>query len=535
MKKNVLIGLLGPKLDGGKDADRWNDWRPTVALCQHEDLLFHRFELIIQPRFRKLADVVSEDIASVSPETEVRLHTIKLGDPWAFEAVYEALHDFARQYPFDIENENYFVHITTGTHVVQICLFLLTESQDLPGVLIQASPPKGKRGRASATAGSYVIIDLDLSKYDRIAQRFQQEADNDISFLKSGIETRSDAFNRLIERIERVASRSVEPILLMGPTGAGKSHLARRIYELKQARRQIKGRFVEVNCATLRGDAAMSALFGHKKGAFTGALQDREGLLRSADGGMIFLDEVGELGLDEQAMLLRAIEEKRFLPVGSDREVSSGFQLICGTNRDLQRQVGRGRFREDLFARINLWTFTLPGLRERPDDIEPNLLYELDRYAERTGERVTFNKEARDRLVSFASSKAALWSANFRDLNAAVTRMATLAPGGRINNETVVEEIDRLKSSWRRDAAEDNDDILLEVLGEEQLNKIDLFDQMQLGHVLKVCRGAKSMSEAGRNLFNISRTQKRSSNDSDRLRKYLAKFGISWGDISQGK
>ncbi|HTN89068.1 MAG TPA: sigma 54-interacting transcriptional regulator, partial [Sorangium sp.] len=168
-----------------------------------------------------------------------------------------------------------------------------------------------------------------------------------------------------------IASRA--PILLMGPTGAGKSQLARKIYDLKKGRRQVSGDFVDLNCATIRGDGAMSALFGHTKGSFTGALKDRPGLLRKAHEGVLFLDEIGELGADEQAMLLRAIEEKAFLPVGSDREVRSEFQLLAGTNRDLSLEVAAGRFREDLLARINLWTFRLPGLRERVEDIEPNL------------------------------------------------------------------------------------------------------------------------------------------------------------------
>src|SRR4030095_5687640 len=157
------------------------------------------------------------------------------------------------------------------------------------------------------------------------------------------------------------------------------------IYELKRARHQVEGGFVEVNCATIRGDAAMSALFGHVKGAFTGAINSRPGLLRAADGGILFLDEIGELGPDEQAMLLRALEEKVFLPMGSDREVKGDFQLVAGTNRDLVALVRAGKFREDLLARINLWTFHLPGLRDRPEDIEPNLNYELEQYARRTG------------------------------------------------------------------------------------------------------------------------------------------------------
>src|SRR5205085_12241724 len=186
-------------------------------------------------------------------------------------------------------------------------------------------------------------------------------------------------------------------------------------------RRKVRGDFVEVNWATLRGEGAMSALFGHVRGAFTGAMRDRPGLLRAANGGVLFLDEIGELGEDEQAMLLGALEEKRFLPLGGDREAHSDFQLIAGTNRDLAARVAGGRFRDDLLARINLWTFRLPRLGERPEAIEPNLLYELEQFARRTGDRVTFAREARERFLRFARSPDATWPANFRDLNGAVT------------------------------------------------------------------------------------------------------------------
>jgi transcriptional regulatory protein RtcR len=124
--------------------------------------------------------------------------------------------------------------------------------------------------------------------------------------------------------------------------------------------------------------------------------------------------------LDEQAMLLRALEEKTFLPLGSDHDSRSDFQLIAGTNLDLLAAVRAGRFREDLLARINLWTFALPRLRSRPEDIEPNLKFELDQYAEKSGRRITFSKEARRKFLDFALSPSALWKGNFRDLNAAV-------------------------------------------------------------------------------------------------------------------
>lgn len=524
-RPTVALGLLGTQLDRGPlDAARWERWRPSVALCQQPDLLLARFELLHPPDAEDAARRVADDLALVSPETEVRLHPLALDDAWDFEGVYGALQDFAAAYPFDPEHEDYLVHITTGTHVAQICLFLLTEARFFPARLVQTSPPR----RGQDAAGHYRVIDLDLSKYDRLAAREERHHAETRSFLKSGIETRNAAFNRLIDEIERVALHSRAPILLNGPTGAGKSRLARQIYALKKGRGQLDGAFVEINCATLHGDQAASALFGHTRGAFTGAVKDRAGLLRAADGGILFLDEIGELGLDEQAMLLRALEEKRFLPVGADRDAGSDFQLIAGTNRDLHDRVRAGTFRDDLLARINLWTYTLPGLAERREDLAPNLDYELARFARETARRVRFSTEARTRFLRFATSPEAAWTSNFRDLNAAVTRMATLAPGGRITEEVVDAEADRLRRHWHGTAHSDTGALLDTVLGAERAAELDRFDRVQLADVLLVCREARSLSEAGRLLFAHSRQQRATPNDADRLRKYLARFGLTW-------
>ncbi|TBR35878.1 MULTISPECIES: RNA repair transcriptional activator RtcR [Dyella] len=528
MKRQVVIGFLGTQLDAGDGPGRWDKWRPTVALGMHEDFLVHRVDLLAdERRYGKLLRTVQKDLAQVSPETELRVHDTYIEDPWDFETVYEVLLGFARAYPFDLEHEDYFVQITTGTHVAQICLFLMAESRRMPARLLQLAPPR-KQG-SGESAGSLSVIDLDLSRYDRLAQRFEREQAEDRSHLKSGIATRNAAFNRMIEQIETVGSRSVAPILLMGPTGAGKSQLARRLFELKKARHELSGRFVEVNCATLRGDGAMSALFGHVRGAYTGAVGDRPGLLRSAHKGLLFLDEIGELGADEQAMLLRALEDKRFLPVGGDKEVESDFQLIAGTNRDLARRVAEGRFRDDLFARLNIWTFDLPGLVDRHEDIEPNIDFELERQADNVQRRVTFNREARERYLRFATSPEATWRGNFRDLGASMTRMVTLAPAGRITVETVDEEVGRLRRLWRQEAP---DDPLVALLG-ERLQDVDLFDQAQLREVVRVCRRCRSLSEAGRLLFAASRERKASSNDADRLRKYLARFELEWTQLGR--
>jgi len=528
-KQIVILGILGTVLDSGFHKDRWQKWRPSVSLCQHDDLVICRFELLHLTGHVDVARCVAADIGRVSPGTEVQLHPHVLKDPWDFEEVFSALHDFARGYAFDTERYDYLVHITTGTHVQQICLFLLTESRHFPARLIQSSPQERNR---KSPKGRYSLIDLDLSRYDRIAARFKKEATEARSFLKSGIETRNERFNGLIEQIEHVVVQSRNPVLLMGPTGAGKSQLARRIYELKRARHQIAGAFVELNCATLRGDAAMSALFGHVKGSFTGALKDRAGFLRAADGGLLFLDEVGELGLDEQAMFLRALEEKRFTPHGGDREVTSDFQLVTGTNRDLHERVREGKFREDLLARLNLWTFRLPGLRERLEDIAPNLDYELEQFARKQGARVTMSREVREAFLKFALSPEARWTANFRDLNAAIIRMGTLAQGGRITLLDLEAELGRLRVAWAEPIKPGDETQLLEsVLGIARCAALDPFDQVQLAYVLRVCRESRTQSDAGRKLFQVTRQERKQPNDADRLGKYLARFDLTWKTV----
>lgn len=533
---NTVISFVGVVLDfkAGKSRKRWQKWRPNVALCQQRNFPVDRLCLLVEKKYDSMNQAVIEDIHAVSPNTEVILEYIDFEDPWNFEEMYSSLFDLSARMDFHPEEEDYYVHLSTGTHVAQICLFLLAESRHFPAKLLQTFP--GPPHTRDSAIGSVSIIDLDLSKYDQIAARFAAKTSDDVSYLKSGIATKNVSFNKLIDRIERVAVASVDPILITGPTGAGKSLLARKIYDLRKQRLGLTGSLIEVNCATLRADMAMATLFGHVKGSFTGAEKDRPGLLRAADGGILFLDEIGELGLDEQAALLHAIEEKRFLPVGADKPVESSFQLLCGTNRDLKQLIAEKKFREDLFSRINLWTFQLPALVDRLEDIAPNVEYELNQFAQRTGKLTTFNAQALQRFLEFAVSSEASWRGNFRDLNAALTRMATLAQGGRINIDIVNEEIVRLKELWS--ASNEKIDKLNNVASFRRfedlcktvpaLTQLDRFDSVQLMDVLNVCWSSASLAEAGRILFSSSRQRKKTSNDSDRLRKYLLKFDLDW-------
>ena len=539
--KTTVISVLGTQKDahGGTGPSRWDTWRPTIGLVQQDELPIDELHLIFNRVHLKLAERIKTDINSVSPETDVVFDIVELKDPWDFEEVYEKFYDYAKRPCFHDEKTNYYIHMSTGSHVEQICLFLLAESRHLAAKLIQTTPKEGHVRHSKDPKGTHTIIDLDLSRYDKLAKRFEIERQDDVSFLKQGIDTKNAAFNRLIDTIERVSVRSSEPILLTGPTGAGKSQLAKQIYLLKKQSGKIKGNFVAVNCATLGGDLAKSALFGHKKGSYSGAGGDHTGYLKEADGGIIFLDEIGELPLEAQAMLLKAIEEKTFRPLGATADEHSDFLLICGTNRDLADDVREHKFRLDLLSRINLWSFQLPGLADRREDIEPNLDYELNKFGQKTGKHISFNKEARERFLAFALAPTNPWSGNFRDLNAMVVRMATLADGGRITEDLVEEEIVRCsnpKGNVKREMENGcggTDLDLGSLLGTDYLSRYDEFDLVQLAYVIQVCRQSDSMADASRRLFAASFKAKKSTNNTDRLSKYLAKFGLKFRHLGK--
>jgi transcriptional regulatory protein RtcR len=172
----------------------------------------------------------------------------------------------------------------------------------------------------------------------------------------------------------------------------------------------------------------------------------------------------------------------------------------------LNSQSALSAFDPMLGSDLNARRFTLPGLRSRPEDIEPNLQFELEQFEQRTSHHVTFNKEAREKFLQFVLSATSTWTRNFRDLNAAVVRMATLAQGGRISTAIVEEEIERLNISWASLEDQEAEEILSQFLSRDQLADIDLFD---------------------------SRAKKTSTNDADRLRKYLGRFGIEWAQLER--
>ncbi len=186
---------------------------------------------------------------------------------------------------------------------------------------------------------------------------------------KLGIVGKTQAMVSIFARIHRVSSLSDLATLIIGETGTGKELLAHAIHRLDPKR--CSGPFVGVNCAAISPALAESELFGHRRGAFTGAHQDRKGLIRSAERGVLFLDEISELDLSLQAKFLRVLQENRVLGVGEEREVSVDVRVIAASNRDLEQMVQLGKFRADLFHRLNVLSICIPPLRERPEDIVP--------------------------------------------------------------------------------------------------------------------------------------------------------------------
>jgi transcriptional regulator with GAF, ATPase, and Fis domain len=223
----------------------------------------------------------------------------------------------------------------------------------------------------------------------------------------------SSALKNVLSRISKVAP-SDSTVLITGETGTGKELVARAIH--RRSRRSGRA-FVSVNCAAIPRDLILSELFGHEKGAFTGAMQRRLGRFEMADGGTIFLDEVGELSPDTQVALLRVLQEREFERVGGGQPIRVDVRVIAATNRDLQAAVANGTFRQDLFYRLNVFPIEVPPLRERREDIPVLVEYFIDRYASKAGKNIrAVNKKSLELLQSYP------WPGNIRELQNVIER-----------------------------------------------------------------------------------------------------------------
>jgi DNA-binding NtrC family response regulator len=229
----------------------------------------------------------------------------------------------------------------------------------------------------------------------------------------------------------RTAAKSDISVLILGPTGSGKEVVARMIHELS---RRGAGRFQAVNCAALPDTLFESEIFGHERGAYTGAHDRKPGRLELANEGTLFLDEIGDLSIVAQAKLLRVLEEHRFERLGGNRAIEVDFRLISATNRALDQFVREGRFREDLFYRVNAFSIRLPSLRERQVDIPVLAQRFLARYCAANGLPIDAKVLSREALEAFSTYS---WPGNIRELESTVSRAALSAPGRSIRASDV--------------------------------------------------------------------------------------------------
>jgi DNA-binding NtrC family response regulator len=270
----------------------------------------------------------------------------------------------------------------------------------------------------------------------------------------------SEEMVRVFKMVEKVAD-SEATIMIQGESGTGKELIARQIH---YSSRRAAGPFISINCGAIPRDLLESNLFGHVKGSFTGAVKDSAGLLQVAEGGTFFLDEVGETPLATQVKLLRALQEREIIPVGGTQSIKIDCRLVAATNSDLERDVAEGRFRADLYYRLNVIPIKLPALRQRRDDIPLLVDHFLKRHSPE-GRMKTVSKEAMDVLLKYD------WPGNVRELENVMERALILDESGMIGPDALPEKV-RLGTSHRGSLIIDSPTLTLEELEKEYILKV---------------------------------------------------------------
>jgi transcriptional regulatory protein RtcR len=513
-KKNVVIGIVGKNLDR-KDSS----WRPTICLVQNmiqKGFSVDRFHFLYQKSDRKLAEDIKSELEPLLLKTKIQLDVVN-SLAWDYKKTSQHLFDYVSKFPFDYQNEDYYIHLTTGTDTVKNCWILLITNNILRAKIIQSHNPKG------GSAQSYTFVNT-----DEISLQFDlwKQENATKNRLNDNILTYQEIYSEIevIVQSEVKASR----FLLLGETGTGKTQLAQDIAKY------LNLNFVEINCACLIRETAMNELCGHKKGSFTGAIEGYEGKLRQADGGILFLDEIGELGLEEQAMLLKVLDGGKVDTIGEkeDKKKPVSFRLFCATNKDLDEEVANGRFRGDLLSRINLWQYYLTPLRERKEELKKVLELQIEE-----NKTVIFDEKEKQYFLKFALASETEWLGNWRDFNNMMTRIFTRAKtqNKKVTKEILDREMTELKTKWSKrkrtknetnnistDLLNPNDyhnDIyyqrLCEKLGKEKIEQKYPADILQILAVLRVCEGKKNAAEAGRKLYPNAK------NPSDKMTKFL--------------
>jgi DNA-binding NtrC family response regulator len=421
---NVLLTFLGNR-DPHPDGETENG--PVLSLL--EDRSFDEVVLICSSEaYIERANRLAEEAAGLTGGIHPIL--MELASVVDYEEIYRRLGETLRKAvrpKFEHTMPDYFVLLDPGTPQMQTSWFLMVQSGELSARLLQGIPPRFGNGylvrEISIHDAGYPVV----MTADRAAKLRDREAvpGSGINEWQSVFETKelqgdSPAFREALTRASRFALHDTYPVLILGESGTGKTEIAKHIH--KQSKRH-NARFVSVNCASIGSTTAESRLFGHLKGAFTGADIRKDGFFVTADGGTLFLDEIAEFNLEIQAMLLKVLDENVVIPMGADSPRKVDVRIIAATNKNLEEEIREGNFRADLHARLAHLTIDMPSLRDRREDIPPLIDEFITRYRQESGDDIDLSDEVRSMFLDYP------WPGNIRELEGTITQMLILANG----------------------------------------------------------------------------------------------------------
>lgn len=402
------VGLVGQEEQPG----------PILSLANARS--FDRIILFATPDVEKQTNATKEALQLLHPHVDVEVRDLALVDPTDYLAILRGLRSHIREICEDHAGAQFFVATASGTPQMHACWVLLTASGEIPAHLLHVRPPR------FVSRESPLVAEVDLTSPEfplvraNVGNVTTQETfppDVETAVRQLGLVGDHPAIRKAVEIAAALAPSSA-PILILGETGTGKELFARLVHSLSG---RPSERFVPLNCAAIPKDLVESVLFGHKRGAFTGATNDQTGKFEQADGGTLFLDELAELPLSTQAKLLRVLQDGIVEPVGARKPQKVNVRIIAATNQDVRKAIRRGQFREDLYYRLGVGEIRLPPLRERKSDIPKLALRVLDRVNATLKRPKRLSPDALTRLQNHS------WPGNVRDLENVIERSVRLA------------------------------------------------------------------------------------------------------------
>jgi transcriptional regulator with AAA-type ATPase domain len=382
--------------------------------------LFQYIILFSTPSTAEHTQATKDALNSLYPQLPVEIRDFPLDDPTDYNAILRGLRSHIGDICDTCSQAQFFIAVASGTPQMHACWVLLAASGEIPAHILHVRAPR------FVSKDRPLVSEIDLASADfplvranigGIESAYDIPADLEIVVQQLGIVGDHPRMRQVLEHGAALAPSAV-PILVLGETGTGKELIARYIHRLSG---RPVDRFVPINCAALPQELVESMLFGHKKGAFTGAISDQKGKFDVADGGTLFLDELAELPLPTQAKLLRVLQDGIVESLGSPSMHKVDVRIIAATNRDLKQVIRQGKFREDLYYRLHVGELRLPPLRDRPSDIPKLALRVLD--------RVNAGLRRPRRLAPSALSRLQnqAWPGNVRDLENVIERSLRLA------------------------------------------------------------------------------------------------------------